>query len=255
MDSLWQKYLNTWRITKLDTVEFSTKNFDPKTWEDLKYWEEFPKKFKIIATNPPFWKWRDLKTWAKGKWDLPKETVEMYETYFEKSKKEDWKQGNLPNSMDMWVLFLENAYKLLEEWGRMAIVLSNSIASIKEWQNIRKWFIQRMRIVATFDLPSNTFWETGVATTVIVAYKPKQNEQHLLQNDYSVFVKEIEHTWYEVKTKDRIVHFEPQFIIDEETFEKTDQILEDFTTMQKEFKEFLQWQEEEIKNAFHLNLM
>ena len=255
MDSLWQKYLNTWRITKLETAEFSTKNFDPKTWEDLKYWEEFPKKFKIIATNPPFWKWRDLKTWAKGKWDLPKETVEMYETYFEKSKKEDWTQGNLPNSMDMWVLFLENAYKLLEEWGRMAIVLSNSIASIKEWQNIRKWFIQRMRIVATFDLPSNTFWETGVATTVIVAYKPKQNEQHLLQNDYSVFVKEIEHTWYEVKTKDRIVHFEPQFIIDEETFEKTDQILEDFTAMQKEFKEFLQWQEEEIKNAFHLDLM
>jgi type I restriction enzyme M protein len=39
----------------------------------------------------------------------------------------------------------------------MAIVLSNSIASIKEWQNIRRWFIERMRIVATFDLPSNTF--------------------------------------------------------------------------------------------------
>jgi type I restriction enzyme M protein len=88
-----------------------------------------------------------------------------------------------------------------------------------------------------------------------VAYKPKDNEQHLLTQDYSVFVKEIEHTGYEVKTKDRIVHFEPQFIIDEETFEKTDKILEDFTSMQKEFKDFLNSQEEEIKKAFHLDLM
>ena len=31
-----------------------------------------------------------------------------------------------------------------------------------------------MRIVGTFDLPSNTFGETGVATTVIIAYKPKK---------------------------------------------------------------------------------
>ena len=68
--------------------------------------------------------------------------------------------------------------------------------------------------IATFDLPSNTFWETWVATTVIVAYKPKDNEQHLLTQDYSVFVKEIEHTGYEVKTKDRIVTFQPTFLID-----------------------------------------
>lgn len=261
MDSLWQKFLENGSITSLEDkenkkpAEFSTKNFFITNWENKNDISKNPKKFKIIATNPPFWKWRDLKTWAKWKWDLPKDTVEMYETFFEKTKKEDWKLWKAPNSMDMWALFLENLYKLLEDWWRMAIVLSNSIASIKEWQNIRKWFIQRMRIVATFDLPSNTFWETWVATTVIVAYKPKLNEKYLLENDYEVYVKEIENTWYEVKTKDRIVHFQPQFIIDEETFEKTDKILEDFTNMQQEFKEFLKYQEQEIKTAFHLDLM
>ncbi len=155
--------------------------------------------------------------------------------------------------MDMGVLFLENAYKCLEEGGRMGIVLSNSIASIKEWQNIRKWFIERMRIVATFDLPANTFGETGVATTIIIAYKPKQSEKHLLQADYEVFVKEVVNIGYEVKTVKRSVHFAPQYIINEETFEKTGQLNEDFSAMQQEFREFLKRQEEEIKNAFHLD--
>jgi type I restriction enzyme M protein len=251
MDSLSQKLLANGKVSK--SGEFSIENFDPVTWKN-KYSDDPEnniKKFKIIATNPPFGKGRDLKTGADGRWDLPKQVVEMYETYKEKSKKEDGSDGNLPNSMDMGVLFLENAYKCLEDGGRMAIVLSNSIASIKEWQSVRKWFIERMRIVALWDLPANTFGETGVSTTVIVAYKPKPNEKHLLQNDYEVFIKEIENIGYEVKTKNRTVHFDPQFIINEETFEKEDKLLEDFSTMQAEFNEYLKRQEEEIKKAFH----
>ena len=110
-----------------------------------------------------------------------------------------------------------------------------------------------MRIVATFDLPANTFGETGVATTIIIAYKPKQSEKHLLQADYEVFVKEVVNIGYEVKTVKRSVHFAPQYIINEETFEKTGQLNEDFSAMQQEFREFLKRQEEEIKNAFHLD--
>ena len=112
-----------------------------------------------------------------------------------------------------------------------------------------------MRIVTTFDLPANTFGETGVATTIIIAYKPKQNEQYLLNADYEVFVKEIENIGYEVKTVKRTVHFAPEYIINEETFEKTGQLNEDFSQMQKEFKEFLQRQEEEVKQAFHIDKM
>lgn len=249
MNSLSQKLLQDESVSL--EGEFSIKNYNPKTWTHLTNKNKDLKKYKIIATNPPFGKGRDLKTGANGRWDLPKEIVEMYETYKEKSKKDDDTFGNLPNSMDMGVLFLENAYKCLEEGGRMAIVLSNSIASIKEWQSVRKWFIERMRIVALWDLPANTFGETGVSTTVIVAYKPKPNEKHLLQNDYEVFIKEIENIGYEVKTKNRTVHFDPQFIINEETFEKEDKLLEDFSSLQSEFQEYLKRQEEEIKKAFH----
>lgn len=250
MNSLSQKLLEDGTVMK--EGEFTTKNYDVETWKHLSNPEKDLKKFKIIATNPPFGKGRDLKTGAKSKWDLPKETVKLYETWSKKSNPD--KKGNIkyPNSMDMGVLFLENAYKLLEDGGRLGIVLSNSIASIKEWENIREWFISKMRIVGTFDLPANTFGETGVATTVIIAYKPKKDELHLLKQDYEVFIKEIQNIGYEVKSVKRSINFQPQYVINEDTFEKTDKLDEDFTTMQEEFQEFLKRQEEEIKQAFHL---
>lgn len=247
MNSLSQKLLVDGSILK--EGEFTIKNYNAINWNNISDPNKDLKKFKIVATNPPFGKGRDLKTGSEGKWDLPKETIELYETW--KAKTSD--EQKLSNSMDMGILFLENAYKILEEGGRMGIVLSNSIASIKEWQNVRKWFINRMRIVATFDLPSNTFGETGVATTIIIAYKPKENEKHLLSQNYEVFVKEIENVGYEVKTVKRSVHFEPQYKINEETFGKTDRLLEDFSAMQEEFSEFMKRQEEEIKRAFHFD--
>lgn len=248
MNSLSQKLLLDNSILK--EGYFTTEYYKLDDWSNLTDPTKDLKKFKIVATNPPFGKGRDLKTGADGKWDLPKETMELYETYKIKSSPDKKGKINYPNSMDMGALFLENAYKILEDGGRMAIVLSNSLASIKEWENVREWFIQRMRIVALFDLPSNTFGETGVATTIIIAYKPKINEQHLLNNDYSVFIKEIKNLGYEVKTKNRTVHFNSIFKLDENTFEPSNQLEEDFSEMIEEFKEFLKLQEEEIKKSF-----
>ncbi|MCT8249147.1 N-6 DNA methylase [Proteus vulgaris] len=245
IDSLFQKLLNNGDEV-LGYGEFNEKNYDDN-WVHKSNPQKDLKKFKIIATNPPFGKGRDLTITSDNR-----PTINLYETY--KVKLSPGKDGKekLPKSMDNGVLFLENAYKLLEDGGRMGIVLSNSIASIKEWENVRIWLLERMRIVALFDLPANTFGETGVATTVIIAYKPKENEQHLLENDYEIFIKEVENIGYEVKTVQRAVHFQPQFIINEETFERTSELEEDFTVMVSDFKEYLQRQEEEIKDAFHL---
>lgn len=252
IDSISQKLLENDNISNVG--DFSTNNYDSKDWSNKDDKDKNVKKFKIVATNPPFGKGRDLRTGKDGKWDYSKDIVELYETYTEKPTPNSKGQITLPNSIDKGVIFLENAYKILENGGRMGIVLSNSIASISEWENIRKWFIERMRIVALFDLPANTFGETGVATTVIIAYKPKEEEKYLLDNDYEIFVKEIENVGYEVKTVQKTVIFKPQFIINNETFEHTSKLDEDFSTMQEEFKEFLKRQEIEIKNAFNFNI-
>jgi type I restriction enzyme M protein len=251
MNSISQKMLVDGSIIKLGN--FTTNFYETKSWSHKDDIDKDLKKFKIIATNPPFGKGRDLKTGANGKWNISKETIELYETYKVKSTPTSTGKITLPKSMDMGVIFLENAYKLLEEGGRMGIVLSNSIASIKEWENVRAWLIERVRIVGLFDLPANTFGETGVATTIVIAYKPKSSETHLLDNDYEVFIKEVDSIGYEVKTVKRTITFKPQFLVNEETFEDTSKLDEDFTTMQIEFKEFLKRQELEIKRAFNFN--
>lgn len=250
MNSITQKMLVDGSVMKVGN--FNTTNYEPETWNHKDDTDKDLKKFKLIATNPPFGKGRDLKTGAKGKWDIPKETIDLYETYKIKPTPTSTGKITLPKSMDMGAIFLENAYKLLEDGGRMGIVLSNSIASIKEWENVRAWLIERMRIVGLFDLPANTFGETGVATTVIIAYKPKFDERDILDKDYEVFIKEIQNIGYEVKTVKRTITFQPQFIINEETFEHTSQLDEDFSSMQSEFIEFLKRQELEIKNAFNI---
>lgn len=65
-----------------------------------------------------------------------------------------------------------------------------------------------MRIVAIFDLPANVFAETGVNTTIIVAYKPNESElKRLKEQNYEVFAKEIKKVGYEVKTSKRVKFF------------------------------------------------
>jgi len=260
--------------------DFNCEEYDLRDWSPIGNKPEL-KKFDIVVTNPPFGKGRDLKLGKDSKWDIPKKVAQMYETYWIKSMKDiqddagetiidsasreifigniDYQNEdnfNFPKSMDMGVLFLENAVKVLEEGGRMAIVLSNSIASIKEWNNVRAWFMSKMRIAGIVDLPTGTFGETGVSTTVIFAYKPRNRE--IIHSEYNVFSKEIKNIGYEVKTKDRIVSFEPTFLMDHETFspsrddEGNKKLLEDFSNTIEEFLEWAKFQEEELRASFNI---
>jgi type I restriction enzyme M protein len=98
------------------------------------------KKFDVVLTNPPF---GEDRAWRP---DPKTDEVEIAECY------ELWNVARAGDWIDKGLVFLENAYRILAENGRMGIVLSNSIASIERWQNARRWFMDKMRIVAIFDL-------------------------------------------------------------------------------------------------------
>lgn len=231
---------------KFDIDDYNVEDWSNKNDESLNV-----QKFDVILTNPPFGRGRDLQTGKNGKWDVSKKTIQLYEVWMKKEQ---------PKSIDMGVIFLENAVKMLNDGGRMAIVLSNSIASIKDWECVREWLISKMRIVALIDLPANTFGQTGVATTVVIAYKPKKNERHILNEDYEVFVKEIEHVGYSVKEKNKVIDMPPNYLIDENTYEIVHDengkkcILSDFPELVSTFGDWLEdnkYVNREIYRAFH----
>lgn len=248
MDSVSCKLLSDGSLsTQRNSIDFNTDNYNRADWSNQNDENKNPLQYDIVVTNPPFGKGRDLQTGRNGKWDVPRKTIAMYDTWIVKEK---------PKSIDLGATFLENAYKLLKEGGRMAIILSNSIASITEWQAVREWFISKMRIVALFDLQANTFGETGIATTVFIAYKPKSNEKHLLNEDYEVFIKEIENVGYTVKTKERIVIMAPDFVINETSFERekdsngNDKRITDLPDLVNKFNEWLQNNKHSYKEIY-----
>lgn len=202
------------------------------------------KKFNIVLTNPPFGSGR--KYIPSSDYDI--EVAEMYEL---------WNIARSGNGIDMGLLFLENAYRILAENGRMGIVLSNSIASIDEFDKAREWLLSKMRIVACFDMPANVFAETGVNTTVIVAYKPSESELEKLQRqDYQVYMRSIENVGYKVCTVDRVKRFEPIYKRNHETFEtltnneSTPLLDEDFTETVTDFRKWCLLQEETLQKLF-----
>lgn len=201
------------------------------------------KKFDVVLTNPPFGEDRAFVPTT----ELAKEVIQCYELW------NQYGQGKI----DLGIAFLENAYHILKENGRMGIVLSNSIASIDSHQIARKWLMEKMRIVALFDMPANVFAETGVNTTIIVAYKPKDVElERLKRKGYEIFVRDIHKVGYEVKTSKRVKYFAQTYKINYETFEtEIDKegnpvIDEDFTSAVADFKQWCLRQEKTLQDLF-----
>jgi len=242
MGSILHKYNIKKELVALDPKLHKNGNWDN--------WVDGTKlmKFDVVLTNPPFGENRKF----EPKSEHEKQIAELYEM---------WNVARSGSWIDLGIIFLENAYRILKPGGRMGIVVSNSIASIDRWEEARNWLLTRMRIVGLFDLPSNIFAETGVNTTIIVAYKPKDDEHlaKLTESNYEIFVKDIQKIGYEVRTSNRVKYFKPVYKIDPETFQieinaQGESLLdEDFTPTIKEFREWCVSQEEYLKQVFLSN--
>ncbi len=201
-------------------------------------------KFDVVLTNPPFGENRKF----EPKNEADRGIAELYEL---------WHVARAGRWIDPGLLFLENGYRLLDSNGRIGIVLSNSLASIDRWEQARRWLIEHMRLVAMFDLPPNIFAETGVNTTLIIAYRPSGAElQALRANNYEVFARDIQRVGYEVRTSNRVKYFNPVYRRDEVTFEPVidefgETVLnEEFTSVVEEFRAWCLTQEETLKRLF-----
>ena len=236
--SITHKFSKTDNLVSLIPSKHKRGNWD--SWDD--YTEL--KKFDVVLTNPPFGE--DRKYEPKTQHD--KEIIEMYEL---------WHIARSRNWIDLGLVFLENAYRILKENGRLGIVLSNSIASIPRWEKARNWLIEHMRIVATFDLPANVFADSGVNTTLIVAYKPTPAELVKLNSQgYCIFMRDIQKVGYEIRTLKRVKYFNPIYKINTKTFEieidsQGESLLdEEFTETVDEFREWCLGQEKALQDLF-----
>lgn len=131
-------------------------------------------KMRFVLENPPFgapWGGKDA---AEGVEAAVKEE-------YEKGFNGRWGAG-LPGSGDMQMLFLQSAVdKMDDNYGRAAIIENGSPlftggTSSGESQ-IRRWLLEKDLIEAIIALPTDLFYNTGIATYIWVLSKNKRNER------------------------------------------------------------------------------
>ncbi|MCI0551505.1 MAG: SAM-dependent methyltransferase, partial [Anaerolineae bacterium] len=134
-------------------------------------------KFDAVVTNPPFG--------SKAMVDDP-HVLARYElsTFGVLSPRQ---------SMPAEQLFVEAALKFLKPGGKLAIVLPDSILNNPGLQFIREWLLRRTQIIASIDLPKETFATSGGVPnpSVLVLKKLSASDIKLAEAnalDYEVFM-------------------------------------------------------------------
>jgi type I restriction enzyme M protein len=134
--------------------------------------------FDIVVTNPPF----GGKAMVDDPHLLSRYELTAYDTTDPRSL--------LPAEQ----LFVEGAWKYLKPGGRMAIVLPDSILNNPGLEFIRRWLFRRARIIASVDLPKETFADSGGVPnpSVLVVEKLSREDVRLAEagalDDYDMFM-------------------------------------------------------------------
>lgn len=162
-------------------IDYSIKNsFDSKFPYDT---DDALGKFDLIFTNPPFGAKVEVEHEISRRYELGHNWAT--DTYG------NWTMGNVSSSEAPEVLFIEQCYNFLKPGGRLAIVLPDGILGNPNNQYVRAWILQRFRILASIDLPVETFLpQVGVQASLLFLQKKDFTERLIdFKNDnYQVFM-------------------------------------------------------------------
>ncbi len=165
---------------------------DPYSWA-----KEVSQKIQLgsmdfVMANPPFG--------AKIKIER-RETLEHYDLAHGWSKTEDgkWQQeASVKNALEPEVLFIERCVKMVKPGtGKCGIVLPDSILSNPGYAYVRYWILQNCQVLASVDLPVETFLpRTGTQTSVLILRR-KSDQEKLMEsmsgqmNAYDIFMANV----------------------------------------------------------------
>lgn len=170
------------------------------------------------------------------------------------------KNGKLVNKIGRHILFLERSLQFIRPGGRMAIVLPQGLLNNTNTEYIRRFIIDKARILAVVGLHGNTFKpHTGTKTSVLLLRKYTDEERRKIQEVKAKYEGEWNDFIEELKAKYRNVSWNSP--IDEEeipkelksfidTYFETREELEDEQTEETEIEDT-----EEIKKEKPLKVL
>lgn len=147
-------------------------------------------KMRFVLENPPFGT-------AWGGKDAAEGVEDAVNAEYQKGFDGRWGAG-LPGSGDMQMLFLQSAIdKMDDNFGRAAIIENGSPlfsgGTASGESQIRRWMLENDLIEAIIALPTDLFYNTGIATYIWVLSKNKRPERKgkIQLVDASTFFKKL----------------------------------------------------------------
>jgi len=137
--------------------------------------------FDVLITNPPF----GAKIPVRGDRILEQYNLGFKWKYDKKDK--TWEKTNkLQDKQPPQILFIERCLQLLKPGGRMGIVLPDGILGNVTDGYIRKFVLEKAKILAVVDMPPETFQpSTSTKTSVLFLQKRKKDEKII---NYPIFM-------------------------------------------------------------------
>ena len=138
--------------------------------------------FDVIVTNPPFGSKIPVTGHILEQYDLGYIwRNEQYDT----SGQTGWTiSSDFQSSAPPEQLFIERCLQFLKPGGRLAIVLPDSILGNPGLGYIRRWLLERTRIIASVDLHADTF-QPGNGTQTSVLILQKKTHEVISEERYS----------------------------------------------------------------------
>ena len=132
----------------------------------------------MVLTNPPF----GSKIPVSGEEKLSQ--YDLAHKYKQDKKTGEWTQDKLADKEAPQILFIERCLQLLDDNGKMAIVLPDGVFGNESLGYVRRWLIDKVRIVAIIDIPLETFMpNTNTKTSILICVKSKN-----IPIDYPIFM-------------------------------------------------------------------
>lgn len=136
--------------------------------------------FSVVLTNPPF----GSKIPVTGEDKLKQ--YDLAHKWKNKKGTNEWEKGKLAEKEAPQILFIERCYQLLKYGGRMAIVLPEGIFGNNLLGYIRKYLLDKGRVLAIIDVPIETFMpNTATKTSILIFQKLKKED---IPEDYPIFM-------------------------------------------------------------------
>lgn len=165
------------------------------------------KKYDVILTNPPF----GSKIKVEHEHILKKYNL-GYVWKFDK-KEEKWIKTNKTKKTEPQILFIELCLNLLNDGGRMAIILPDGLFGNPTDGYIREWIKDKAEILAVIDCPHNTFMpHTHTKTSVLILQKWAKTKQ----KNYPIMMSVVEKCGHDTRGNELYIKEGNEEILDEE---------------------------------------